>query len=167
MLLSAVRMLLASACAMMTGSCSPPPGIYRQASFDQEIDLACVARGMNEVSGLSELYVDIHPGEPNTSPIERRTNWTSATYLANGLTDVLDVNGVSLDISRGGSPVKLNVSHSFSRSSDHGVSKQQVQTAVDIMKRVERAIGAACGLDLVPAMRMDCGPSLYKCEGIV
>jgi hypothetical protein len=167
MLRSAVRMLLASACAMMASGCSPPPGIYREASFDTKIDLTCVARGMEMVEGLREFDVDVQAGAPNASPTTPRTNWASVGYRADGLTDVLDVNFVSLDLSHSASPEQLHVSHGFHRGSDGGVSKQQVQTAVDIMKRVERAVGAACGLELVPAMQMDCGPSLHKCEGIV
>ena len=161
---TAVRCIVMTCCAVLGGSCTAPAGISRTAAVGLRIEAACFERGVRETKGLTNIASENYLSPPSSPD---KLDRSSVSYDAAEITDALDAIGVTFEIYRSQNPDHSNIVHRFDRNNNRGVSKIQVQQAVDLMKRVEASVGAACGIDIVRAMSMNCGPSLNSCEGIV
>jgi hypothetical protein len=161
-----LRIGLAIIGASLLGSCQPPSGIQRSATLDGSIDVSCVERGVRATPGLTDIQAESYRDRPDVNPTAEEFNWISVGYEAHEIRSALDSGNMGVRVAHFGEPTQFTISHGFYRNSDKHVSRAQVQTAVDTMKRIESNIALACGIDLLPAMQMECGPSLYRCKGI-
>jgi hypothetical protein len=157
-----LRLGLATACAMLASGCTQPQGIMRRADIPGSIDPACAARAMRTMAGLKDVVVVGKADRPELSTPEV-IDWVWIRYAAPGLTDALPVAFVNLHVDVLRDPATVSIKHQFNRDNDRGATEAKVRSALNVMKRVEAGVAAACAINFAERIEMECAHDL-KCE---